>query len=178
MLIVPSHIFCYFFFLNRDNCKGILAWCLDKAIKDNVVPDACDVQGYFLYDPRRAVNALGYMDRCWEVYRAVCSTNKVGFHCVWLWGCCLSYPAFVVARKSCQCSCSLHTPLSSTSLIPPKINVMVDCPSKNKRLHGTSCPPLRISYLWGWLSMIKLREYSLVIIQILTELLNLNLCRA
>ncbi|XP_072016085.1 radial spoke head 10 homolog B-like isoform X2 [Amphiura filiformis] len=59
-----------------DNCKGVLAWCMDKAIKENVIPDSCDVQGYFLYDPRRAVNALGYMDRCWEVYRAVCSPNK------------------------------------------------------------------------------------------------------
>ncbi|XP_006814467.1 radial spoke head 10 homolog B-like, partial [Saccoglossus kowalevskii] len=51
----------------------ILSWCLSKAIRDNIIPYACNVQGTFLYDPRRAVNALGYMDTCWEIYQSLCT---------------------------------------------------------------------------------------------------------
>ncbi|XP_038047444.1 radial spoke head 10 homolog B-like [Patiria miniata] len=54
----------------------VLSWCLSKAMTDNIVPAACDVQGTFLYEPRRAVNALGYMDKCWEIYCSVSSPNK------------------------------------------------------------------------------------------------------
>ncbi|XP_071807191.1 radial spoke head 10 homolog B-like isoform X1 [Asterias amurensis] len=66
--------------LYQEECTSesgtVLSWCLAKAMTDNITPAACDVQGTFLYEPRRAVNALGYMDRCWEIYCSVCSTNK------------------------------------------------------------------------------------------------------
>ena len=67
----------FLLFSSRSGSGPVLAWCLSKAITENIVPYGCDVQGNFLFDERYAVNALGYMDRCYEVYQAICSPNKV-----------------------------------------------------------------------------------------------------
>ncbi|XP_070555862.1 radial spoke head 10 homolog B-like [Ptychodera flava] len=55
---------------------GILAWCLSTAIQNHIIPHACTVQGTFLYEPRKAVNALGYMDNCWEIFQCACRLRK------------------------------------------------------------------------------------------------------
>ncbi|XP_072170323.1 radial spoke head 10 homolog B-like isoform X2 [Diadema setosum] len=75
-----NHLITLAYHLYRDQhqsgCGPMLAWCLSRTITENIVPFACDVQGNFLFDERHAVNALGYMDRCYEVYQAICSQNK------------------------------------------------------------------------------------------------------
>lgn len=59
-----------------ENEQSVISWCFDHAIRENIIPYACDVQGNFLYEPSRAINALGYMDKCWHVYKSVCKPNK------------------------------------------------------------------------------------------------------
>lgn len=75
-----SHLITLSFHLYQEDCQekepSIIAWCFDHAIRENIIPYGCDVQGNFLYDPARAINALGYMDKCWQVYKSVCKPSK------------------------------------------------------------------------------------------------------
>nr|XP_054772682.1 LOW QUALITY PROTEIN: radial spoke head 10 homolog B-like [Lytechinus pictus] len=70
-----NHIITLSYYLYKDQYEPgsgpVLAWCLSKTITENIVPFGCDVQGNFLYDEAHAVNALGYMDRCYEVYQDI-----------------------------------------------------------------------------------------------------------
>ncbi|XP_078612753.1 radial spoke head 10 homolog B-like isoform X2 [Branchiostoma floridae x Branchiostoma japonicum] len=54
----------------------ILATCFSKLIQNNILQYAGSVAGNFLYEPRRAVNALGYMEKCWEIYKLQCRQRR------------------------------------------------------------------------------------------------------
>ncbi|XP_077991620.1 radial spoke head 10 homolog B-like [Glandiceps talaboti] len=74
-----NHVITLSFYLFQDEHPGkdtLLSWCLNRAIQENIVRFACTVNGTFLHDPRRAVNALGYMDKCWEIFQSVCKPRK------------------------------------------------------------------------------------------------------
>lgn len=51
--------------------KNILSMCLEKLLAIHISKYACNVKGYFLSEQRRAITALGYMDKCWQIYLAI-----------------------------------------------------------------------------------------------------------
>ena len=64
-----------------------------------------------------------------------------------------------------------------TILNPSTIDVMVDSPSKRQKPARYKFPSSENLFLVRVVIYIKLEEYSLVIIQIITKVLNSNRCR-
>ncbi|PIK56756.1 putative radial spoke head 10-like B [Apostichopus japonicus] len=79
-----NHLITLSYHLYLEDCQeseqSTIAWCFDHAIRENIIPYGCDVQGNFLYEPTRAINALGYMDKCWQVYKSICTPSKFPPH--------------------------------------------------------------------------------------------------
>ncbi|XP_071962232.1 radial spoke head 10 homolog B-like [Antedon mediterranea] len=74
-----NHIITLSYHMYEEDHNGegtIVSWCFSKMINNNIIPFACDVQGRFLYEPRYAVNALGYLERTMELYYAVCTPRN------------------------------------------------------------------------------------------------------
>ncbi|XP_004945158.1 radial spoke head 10 homolog B isoform X2 [Gallus gallus] len=56
--------------------KGLyLHKCFTEMMSRNVIPTACHVQGLLFSEQHRAVFAMRYIDKCWEIYRAFCRQN-------------------------------------------------------------------------------------------------------
>ncbi|XP_021267280.1 radial spoke head 10 homolog B2 isoform X2 [Numida meleagris] len=49
--------------------------CFTEMMSRNVIPTACHIQGFLFSEQRRAVFAMRYIDKCWEIYRAFCHQN-------------------------------------------------------------------------------------------------------
>ncbi|XP_052066462.1 radial spoke head 10 homolog B-like [Mytilus californianus] len=67
------------FHLYQEEHEGttpILAWCMSKLISDMMLRNACNVQGQFYYETRRATNALVHMDQAYEVYQSISEPRK------------------------------------------------------------------------------------------------------
>ena len=56
--------------------SGIVSRCLQRLINEHILKFSGKVRGHFLSEPRRAVNALAYMERCWRIYQKVCTPRK------------------------------------------------------------------------------------------------------
>ncbi|KAL0983919.1 hypothetical protein UPYG_G00134760 [Umbra pygmaea] len=52
-----------------------LAACFSMLMKDNIIPNAMNVKGRLFPDHQRAVIAVNYIERCWEIYNAFCKVN-------------------------------------------------------------------------------------------------------
>lgn len=67
--------------VNRDGPKGdkkkspVLGQCLQKLLDENINDYSCSVNGYFMREPRYASVALGYMEKCLEIYKTLCAAN-------------------------------------------------------------------------------------------------------
>ncbi|XP_071402286.1 radial spoke head 10 homolog B [Centroberyx affinis] len=60
---------------DMESPKNILAACFSKLMKDNILPNAKNVKGFLFSHPVRALVALNYTERCWEVYQAHCRVS-------------------------------------------------------------------------------------------------------
>nr|CAB3265807.1 radial spoke head 10 homolog B-like [Phallusia mammillata] len=58
---------------NPDGKASIIAACLQWLIEEHLIKFSCQVGGYFLFEPRRAVTALAYMDRSWQIFQKSCT---------------------------------------------------------------------------------------------------------
>lgn len=58
----------------------LLAQCLQQLIDQHVTKHSCRVKGYFMLEPRRAVTALNYMDKSWQIFLTICTPNPVSPH--------------------------------------------------------------------------------------------------
>lgn len=52
----------------------VLMNCLQRLLSEHIMKHSGRVKGGFLSDPRRAINALAYMEGSWKVYRSLCET--------------------------------------------------------------------------------------------------------
>lgn len=50
----------------------ILPQCLQMLISEHIMKYSGRVKGGFLFDPRRTINALAYMEGSWKIYRSLC----------------------------------------------------------------------------------------------------------
>ncbi|XP_078096738.1 radial spoke head 10 homolog B [Mustelus asterias] len=55
---------------------SILAACLSKLMTNNLIPYACRVNGNLFQENQCIVITLGYINKCWEVYRVCCEQNR------------------------------------------------------------------------------------------------------
>uniref|UniRef100_A0A8C9L1V7 R10B2 protein n=1 Tax=Pavo cristatus TaxID=9049 RepID=A0A8C9L1V7_PAVCR len=49
--------------------------CFTAMMSRNVIPTACHVQGFLFSEQHRAVFAMRYLDKCWEIHTAFCRQN-------------------------------------------------------------------------------------------------------
>ncbi|XP_010717995.1 radial spoke head 10 homolog B-like [Meleagris gallopavo] len=49
--------------------------CFIEMMSRNVIPTACHIQGFLFSERHRAVFAMRYIDKCWEIHRAFCRQN-------------------------------------------------------------------------------------------------------
>uniref|UniRef100_H2XNT1 Radial spoke head 10 homolog B-like n=1 Tax=Ciona intestinalis TaxID=7719 RepID=H2XNT1_CIOIN len=68
-------ILSYFIYKDKVAIKTgkVISNCLQNILQNHILKYSCRVGGHFLFEPRRAVNALAYMDRCWQIYQRVCT---------------------------------------------------------------------------------------------------------
>nr|XP_039274021.1 radial spoke head 10 homolog B-like [Styela clava] len=50
----------------------ILPQCLQMLMSEHIMKYSGRVKGGFLFDPRRTINALAYMEGSWKIYRSLC----------------------------------------------------------------------------------------------------------
>ncbi|KAM4624517.1 radial spoke head 10 homolog B [Polymixia lowei] len=75
-----------------ESPKNILAACFSKLMKDNILPNAKNVKGFLFSNPVRALVAVNYTERCWEIYQAfnavkpdrLADRNMTCHHLVWM----------------------------------------------------------------------------------------------
>nr|XP_039274128.1 radial spoke head 10 homolog B-like [Styela clava] len=62
---------------NQKNAPNslILAQCLQQLITHHVTKYSCIVKGFFMFEPRRAITALNYMDKSWQIYLIIANPN-------------------------------------------------------------------------------------------------------
>ncbi|ELU11324.1 hypothetical protein CAPTEDRAFT_180366 [Capitella teleta] len=72
MVSLAYHIF----HKQHEGVGCILHWCLSKLMADNVLSNACSVNGFIYRETRRAVNALVHMDQAYEIYKQFCMARK------------------------------------------------------------------------------------------------------
>ena len=89
----------------------------------------------------------------------------------------LSYHVFTSLSKLFEFVIYTIFRCDRTILNPSTIDVMVDSPSKRQKPARYKFPSSENLFLVRVVIYIKLEEYSLVIIQILTKVLNSNRCR-
>ncbi|XP_072337633.1 radial spoke head 10 homolog B isoform X2 [Scyliorhinus torazame] len=72
VIILAYHIY----HKEHEGHGSILAACLSKLMTNNLIPYACNVNGNLFQENQCVVIALGYINKCWEVYRFYCIQNR------------------------------------------------------------------------------------------------------
>ena len=61
----------------EEHCgkEPLVAWCVSKLINENILINACTVNGSLYSDPSKAVEATKYMSKSWDVFVNHCHPN-------------------------------------------------------------------------------------------------------
>ncbi|XP_063076665.1 radial spoke head 10 homolog B [Engraulis encrasicolus] len=72
-------IIAYHTFQKEDGWSsgGVIAGRFSKLMRDNIIPNAKHVKGYFCRDPMRAVIAVNYINKNYEIYKIFCQANSL-----------------------------------------------------------------------------------------------------
>nr|XP_014345348.1 PREDICTED: radial spoke head 10 homolog B isoform X2 [Latimeria chalumnae] len=54
----------------------ILVKCFSKAVTENIIPNACTVNGPLFKESHQTVHASLYINKCWEIYKLYCTPNR------------------------------------------------------------------------------------------------------
>lgn len=71
IIIIAYHIY-------SDEHRGpdlLLPWCVSQIITENILKNPCKVGGSLFEDPSRAIEAIKYMPRSWDIYCGLCVPN-------------------------------------------------------------------------------------------------------
>ncbi|XP_072125237.1 radial spoke head 10 homolog B isoform X1 [Mobula birostris] len=71
IVILAYHIY----HKEHEGRHPILEACFSKLMTDNLIPYACTVNGSLFQQQESTTIALGYINKCWEVYRTYCEQN-------------------------------------------------------------------------------------------------------
>ncbi|XP_034414068.1 radial spoke head 10 homolog B isoform X2 [Cyclopterus lumpus] len=73
LVIVAYHIY------HKDmvSQSNLLADCFSKLMTYNILPGSKNVKGFLFRQPDRAVVAVSYLKKCWEVYQVYCKINVI-----------------------------------------------------------------------------------------------------
>ncbi|XP_067912684.1 radial spoke head 10 homolog B isoform X2 [Heterodontus francisci] len=72
IVILAYHIY----HKEHEGQGSILAACFSKLMTNNLIPYACNVNGNLFQENQCIIIALGYVNKCWEVYRIYCIQNR------------------------------------------------------------------------------------------------------
>ncbi|XP_078413788.1 radial spoke head 10 homolog B [Cetorhinus maximus] len=72
VIILAYHIY----HKEHEGHDSILAACLSKLVTNNLIPYGCNVNGNLFQENQCIVITLGYINKCWEVYRMYCVQNR------------------------------------------------------------------------------------------------------
>ncbi|XP_062382547.1 radial spoke head 10 homolog B isoform X1 [Sardina pilchardus] len=56
---------------------GIIVACFSKLMRENIIPNAKQVKGLLFRESMRAVIAMNYIDKSWEIHQAFCQFNSI-----------------------------------------------------------------------------------------------------
>ncbi|KAJ1096850.1 hypothetical protein NDU88_001981 [Pleurodeles waltl] len=68
-----SYIIHLSFYICQQENKGndtSLVTAFSKIMSQNIVPNACKIKGILFSDPERTIHLIGYINKCWEIYRS------------------------------------------------------------------------------------------------------------
>ncbi|XP_043567307.1 radial spoke head 10 homolog B isoform X2 [Chiloscyllium plagiosum] len=72
IIILAYHIY----HKTHEGPASLLATCFSKVVTNNIIPYACEVNGNLFKENQCIVIALGYITKCWEVYRIHCIQTR------------------------------------------------------------------------------------------------------
>ncbi|XP_041062838.1 radial spoke head 10 homolog B [Carcharodon carcharias] len=72
VIILAYHIY----HKEHEGHDSILAACFSKLMTNNLIPHGCNVNGNLFQENQCIVITLGYINKCWEVYRMYCVQNR------------------------------------------------------------------------------------------------------
>ncbi|XP_048408576.1 radial spoke head 10 homolog B isoform X2 [Stegostoma tigrinum] len=72
IIILAYHIY----HKKHEGLGSLLAACFSKIMTNNLIPYACNVNGNLFRENQCVVIALGYINKCWEVYRVYCEQTR------------------------------------------------------------------------------------------------------
>ncbi|XP_048465587.1 LOW QUALITY PROTEIN: radial spoke head 10 homolog B [Rhincodon typus] len=72
IIILAYHIY----HKKHEGPGSLLAACFSKVVTNNIIPYACNVNGNLFRENQCVVIALGYINKCWEVYRVYCEQTR------------------------------------------------------------------------------------------------------
>ncbi|XP_072916266.1 radial spoke head 10 homolog B isoform X3 [Hemitrygon akajei] len=72
IVILAYHIY----HKEHEGRHPILEACFSKLMTDNLIPYACTVNGSLFQQQESTTIVLGYINKCWEVYRTYCKQNR------------------------------------------------------------------------------------------------------
>ncbi|XP_072415913.1 radial spoke head 10 homolog B isoform X2 [Chiloscyllium punctatum] len=72
IIILAYHIY----HKTHEGPASLLATCFSKVVTNNIIPYACKVNGNLFKENQCIVIALGYINKCWEVYRVHCIQTR------------------------------------------------------------------------------------------------------
>ncbi|XP_036385455.1 radial spoke head 10 homolog B [Megalops cyprinoides] len=55
-----------------ESTNNVLVACFTKLMRENIIPNARNVKGFFFSNPDHTVIAVNYTDKCWEIYQTLC----------------------------------------------------------------------------------------------------------
>lgn len=71
IVIIAYHLY------NEDHSgsERVLPWCVSKLITENILQNPCKVGGSLFADSSRAIEAVKYMSKCWDIFCGLCMSN-------------------------------------------------------------------------------------------------------
>ena len=71
IIIIAYHLY------NEDHRgqEPLLPWCVSHLITENIMKNPCKVGGSFFMDASRAIEAVKYMSRSWDIFCGLCVPN-------------------------------------------------------------------------------------------------------
>lgn len=71
IIIIAYHIYSD----EHHRPEPLLPWCVSQLITENILKNPCKVGGSLFQDPTRAIEAIKYMPRSWDIYCGLCVPN-------------------------------------------------------------------------------------------------------
>ncbi|XP_076856377.1 radial spoke head 10 homolog B isoform X2 [Brachyhypopomus gauderio] len=61
---------------HTESSVNVLEECFSRLMRQNIIPNAKNIKGPLFCQPLHAATGMTYIDRCWDIYQALCKDNS------------------------------------------------------------------------------------------------------